>query len=211
MDRDLSVVDLFCGAGGLSLGFQQEGWEIVQSLDSNPKAVESYRQRVGKHVERADINSGTELEPATVIIGGPPCQGFSSAGLRRTGDSRNTLVSCFANMVVKYKPSAFVFENVEGFLTAEDGLRVFELLAPLVKAGYRVHLRKVNAANYGVPQHRKRVLAIGGLGWDPPFPEPTHTAFGAPGASFRLMRGTQHSSYARSSFLRGYEVLIAAV
>ena len=77
----------------------------------------------------------------------------------------------------------FVFENVEGFLTAEGGSRVLELLSPLIETGYRVHLRKINAANYGVPQHRKRVLAIGAVGWDPPFPAPTHAAYGAPGAS----------------------------
>jgi DNA (cytosine-5)-methyltransferase 1 len=71
---------------------------------------------------------------------------------------------------------------VEGFLTAEGGSRVLELLKPLVEAGYRIHLRKVNAANYGVPQHRKRVIAVGGVGWDPPFPDPTHSAYGAPGA-----------------------------
>jgi DNA (cytosine-5)-methyltransferase 1 len=77
---------------------------------------------------------------------------------------------------------AFVFENVEGFLTGAGGRFVEELLGPVIDAGYRVHLRKINAANYGVPQHRKRVVAIGGLGWDPSFPEPTHTAHGAPGA-----------------------------
>lgn len=183
MSRQLSVIDLFCGAGGFSLGFQQAGWNLVQAFDNNRSAVDTYRRRFGEHVELTEISSGTELGRATVIVGGPPCQGFSSAGLRRSGDTRNTLVSSFANLVANYRPAAFVFENVEGFLTAEDGIRVFELLTPLVKAGYRVHLRKVNAANYGAPQHRKRVLAIGGLGWDPPFPAPTHTAFGAPGAS----------------------------
>ncbi len=76
-----------------------------------------------------------------------------------------------------------MFENVEGFLTAGNGDRVFDLLVPLIQSGYRIHLRKVNASNYGVPQHRKRVIAIGGLGWEPTFPEPTHRAFGAPGTS----------------------------
>ena len=85
--------------------------------------------------------------------------------------------------MARKRPSAFVFENVEGFLTAEGGRRVLELLTPLVEAGYRIHLRKVNAANYGAPQHRKRVIAVGGLGWEPPFPDPTHTAYGAPGAA----------------------------
>src|SRR4029077_9895541 len=98
------------------------------------------------------------------------------------GDQRNTLVSCFARIIAKKRPLAFVFENVEGFLTSEDGAYVMDLLKPLVEAGYRIQLRKVNSANYGVPQHRKRVIAIGGLGWDPSFPDPTHSAYGAPGA-----------------------------
>jgi DNA (cytosine-5)-methyltransferase 1 len=149
MSWPLTVVDLFCGAGGLSLGFQQAGWKLLQSIDNNESAVETYRRRFGGHVELADINSKIELKGATVIIGGPPCQGFSSAGLRRSGDNRNTLVSSFAELVAKRLPAAFVFENVEGFLTAEDGVRVFELLTPLVKIGYRVHLQKVNAANFG--------------------------------------------------------------
>lgn len=102
--------------------------------------------------------------------------------MRRSGDKRNTLVNCFAQTVARKRPLAFVFENVEGFLTAEGGKRVLDLLNPLIAAGYRIHLRKVNAANYGIPQHRKRVIAIGGLGWEPSFPDPTHSAHGAPGA-----------------------------
>ena len=102
--------------------------------------------------------------------------------MRRQGDARNTLVACFARIVARQRPLAFVFENVEGFLTSEDGAYVLDLVCPLLEAGYRIHLRKVNAANFGVPQHRKRVIAIGGLGWDPTFPGPTHSAFGAPGA-----------------------------
>ena len=68
------------------------------------------------------------------------------------------------------------------------GQRVFDLLDPLIAAGYRIHLRKINAANYGVPQHRKRVIALGGLGWEPTFPAPTHTAYGAPGADLAARR-----------------------
>jgi DNA (cytosine-5)-methyltransferase 1 len=180
--RPLTVVDLFCGAGGLSLGLRSSGWQVVRSIDHFGAAVATYRRNLGDHVVEEAIHEGTELPPMTMIVGGPPCQGFSSAGLRRTGDRRNTLVSVFAQLVVKHRPAMFMFENVEGFLTAEGGDRVLELLAPLVAAGYRVHLRKVNAANYGAPQHRKRVLAIGGLGWSPVFPEPTHHAYGAPGA-----------------------------
>jgi DNA (cytosine-5)-methyltransferase 1 len=91
-------------------------------------------------------------------------------------------VSIFARIVARVRPEAFVFENVEGFFTGAEGHFVLDLLEPLLDAGYRIHLRKINAANYGVPQLRKRVIAIGGLGWNPSFPAPTHTAHGAPGA-----------------------------
>jgi DNA (cytosine-5)-methyltransferase 1 len=177
------VIDLFCGAGGLTLGIQQCGFQVCFAIDHDPAAVETYRRNLGDHVICGEVSETLSIPAADVIVGGPPCQGFSSAGPRRPGDQRNSLVGVFAELIIRHKPRAFVFENVEGFLTAESGQRVFELLDPLVSAGYCIHLRKINAANYGVPQHRKRVLAIGGLGWSPSFPPATRRAFGAPGAS----------------------------
>jgi len=177
-----TMVDLFCGVGGLSSGFIASGFQPLLAIDRAEAAVATYARNLGRHARRSEIDEETEIPASTVVVGGPPCQGFSSAGLRKAGDSRNSLVSCFADLVRRHKPDAFVFENVEGFLTAEDGARVFDLLVPLVEAGYRIHLRKVNLANHGIPQHRKRVIAIGGLGWDPSFPEPTHFASGAPGS-----------------------------
>ncbi len=182
MDRKPTIIDLFAGAGGLSLGLQKSGFSVLAAYDSWDPAVATYRISVGEHIHKRFITSETEIPAADVIVGGPPCQGFSSAGPRRLEDSRNTLVGEFAKLIAKMRPTAFVFENVEGFLTSGDGFFVFQLLDPLIETGYRIHLRKVNAANYGVPQHRKRVLAIGGLGWDPSFPVTTHCAFGAPGA-----------------------------
>lgn len=181
---ELTLVDLFCGAGGLALGFVKAGFKVLLAADIDDAALATYAHdsRLGDHARKLDLAEVVNMPQATVIAGGPPCQGFSSAGARRNGDNRNSLVKCFAEIVAKQQPAAFVFENVEGFLTAEGGARVFDLLTPLLAAGYRIHVRKVNAANYGVPQHRKRVLAIGGLGWEPSFPAPTHTAFGAPGA-----------------------------
>lgn len=181
--RPLSFIDLFCGAGGLSLGFQQAGFKCVSAIDSDETAGDTYRLNFQDRISSERITEYSRLAPADVIIGGPPCQGFSSAGVRRPQDKRNSLVRVFSEVVSRHKPTAFVFENVEGFLTADNGSRVIDLLAPLVQTGYRIHLRKVNAANYGVPQHRKRVIALGGLGWNPTFPQPTHRAFGAPGAT----------------------------
>jgi len=181
-ESDLRVVDLFCGAGGLTAGFHSAGFKSTLSVDSWSPAVATYRRNFCDNVLEQYVTTDLGLPQCHVIAGGPPCQGFSSAGLRKSDDARNSLVSVFANLIAKHKPLAFVFENVEGFLTGANGKFVLELLEPVIAAGYRVHLRKVNAANFGVPQHRKRVVAIGGLGWSPSFPAFTHSAFGAPGA-----------------------------
>lgn len=180
--RRPSVVDLFAGAGGMSLGFRRAGFDLIAAYENWAPALATYRENLGDHIHKAFVTAELEVPDATVLIGGPPCQGFSSAGMRRAGDQRNTLVGEYSRLIARKRPLAFVFENVEGFLTGGDGAFVVDLLDPLIAAGYRIHLRKVNAANFGVPQHRKRVVAIGGLGWDPSFPEPSHAAFGAPGA-----------------------------
>jgi len=163
------------------------GFRGILAIDHRVAAVETFRKNLDVPVVCEEIAESIELPESDLIIGGPPCQGFSSAGRRREGDHRNTLVSVFAALVARNKPEVFVFENVEGFLTMEKGARVFDLLEPLLQAGYRIHLRKINAANYGVPQHRKRVIAIGALDFDPSFPEPTHRACGAPGAQLTGM------------------------
>ena len=177
-----TVIDLFCGAGGLSLGFSRAGFQSQAAFDNWQPAVETYRANLGDHVRRIAITYDLEIPRPTVIVGGPPCQGFSSAGMRRADDVRNSLVGEYSRLIARVRPAAFVFENVEGFLTGSRGDFVLELLEPLIEAGYRIHLRKINAAHFGVPQHRKRVIGIGGLGWNPSFPEPTHAAFGTPGA-----------------------------
>jgi len=181
MDR-ITVVDLFSGIGGLSLGLQQAGLHVVKAYDKWNVAVNTYRLNFSHEIVETEITANLDAPCADIYVGGPPCQGFSSAGLRRSDDERNTLVGEFSRLVARKLPKAFVFENVEGFLTGCGGHHVFELLEPVIEAGYRVHVRKINAANYGVPQLRKRVIVIGAIGRDPSFPPATHAAFGAPGA-----------------------------
>lgn len=177
-----TVIDLFAGAGGLSLGFVRAGARVIAAYDNWKPAIDTYARNLGDHIYQQAISRSLQIETPDIIVGGPPCQGFSSAGMRRADDKRNSLVGEFSRLIASVRPRAFVFENVEGFLTGAGGAFVFDLLEPLIGAGYRIHLRKVNAAQYGVPQHRKRVVAIGGLGWEPGFPKPTHAAFGAPGS-----------------------------
>lgn len=186
--RTFTFTDLFCGSGGLSLGLRDAGFDPVCAIDDWAPAVDTYRANLGDHVFSDSIDSSTSLPETDVIVGGPPCQGFSSAGRRAADDDRNSLIKVYANLIVRHRPRAFIFENVEGFLTAGQGRFVLDLLEPLVESGYQIHLRKVNAANFGVPQHRKRVVAVGGLGWNPGFPDPTHRAFGAPGAHLTASR-----------------------
>ena len=183
MPKPVTVVDLFCGAGGLSIGLKRAGYDTVFAADKFKAAVDTYNLNFDHDASAVALAWDTDLPQADVFVGGPPCQGFSSAGRRAPGDARNSLVAVFAHLVARHRPKAFLFENVEGFLTGDRGRWVVDLLGPLVHAGYCIHLRKVNAAHYGVPQHRKRVLAIGGLGWDPGFPSPTHSATGMPGAA----------------------------
>lgn len=177
-----TVVDLFCGAGGLSLGFQMAGFDIIYAADNWEPAIRTYCTNFDHGAELVSLTWDIELPRADMFIGGPPCQGFSSAGTRKPGDTRNTFVAVFAHLVATHRPTAFLFENVEGFLTGDGGKWVIDLIDPLVNAGYAITIRKINAANYGVPQLRKRVIVVGGLGWLPGLPKPTHQAFGAPGA-----------------------------
>ena len=177
-----TVADLFCGAGGLSAGLRAAGCCIVYAADSDPAAIRSYRLNFPHTAALESLHWDSALPHADIVVGGPPCQGFSSAGKRNPSDARNSLVAVFAHLVARHRPQAFMFENVEGFLTGDGGKWVIDLLDPLVEAGYCIHMRKVNAANFGIPQHRKRVIALGGLGWNPGFPCVTHGAAGVPGA-----------------------------
>lgn len=184
MQKTPTFLDLFCGAGGLTLGFERGGFRCVGAADWDNAALETHGRNLSSPIHCSDLSHTlvSDLPAADVIVGGPPCQGFSSAGMRQAEDARNDLVAQFAHLISELKPVAFLFENVEGFLTASEGHYVFALLRPLIARGYWVQVRKINAANYGVPQHRKRVIVIGGLGWCPTFPPATHSAFGAPGA-----------------------------
>ncbi len=186
----LSSVDLFAGAGGLTLGLQWAGFDTVVANDNWSPAINTLERNFGsarvspqdiRELSSADVLARTDGATPLLVAGGPPCQGFTSAGARRATDHRNTLVGEFARMVVELQPRWFLFENVEGFLTMSSGDFLIDLLDGVLGGGYQVRLRKVNVANYGVPQLRKRVIAIGSLGADPGFPGPSHHAFGAPG------------------------------
>jgi len=186
-DQRPSVLDIFSGAGGTAWGFLRAGFRIVAAVEKDPQAAATYRTNIGVQPKVTDI---TLLDPGgfreeiglrpgdlDVLIGCPPCQGFTRMrNAEGAGDRRNPLVLRYLEYVREFMPRFAVFENVPGLARTEHGRRFYEaLLDGLDKLGYAVVRRIVDAADYGVPQHRRRIVIIAGFdGEKLPFPEPTH-------------------------------------
>lgn len=178
--RSDDVLTLFSGAGGFSYGFAQAGLKPLCGAELDKSACQSYEINVGSTCHNMDLSQTSPSffksllggkEPFA-IIGGPPCQGFSTAGSRNAIDPRNRLIFNYLRIVEEVKPRWFIFENVEGLLTSGHGEAVSSLVREFLKIGYSVRVEKVNLAGYGVPQTRKRVLIIGNrVGSDFQFPE----------------------------------------
>lgn len=176
---DFRVVSLFSGAGGMDLGFEKAGFDIVWANDFFKEAVESYKKNVSKNVVYGDItkiDSSEIPDNIDLVIGGFPCQGFSVANTKRSmKDERNFLYKEMLRIIKDKNPKFFVAENVKGLLSMEKG-KVFEMIKKDFESlGYKVDARLLNAAEYGVPQARERLVIIGNrLGIENPFPTPTH-------------------------------------
>ncbi|MGO4940966.1 DNA cytosine methyltransferase [Fundicoccus sp. Sow4_D5] len=180
----IKTISLFSGGGGLDLGFQQNGFEIIYAIDNDKEAVASYKKNVGPEIVLADINTIdiNTLPNADLIIGGPPCQSFSLVGKRNTTDERAQLVWKYMEIIEHIQPKYFVFENVVGLKSAktENGTKVIdELILAFEEIGYKVEVDTLNSADYGVPQRRKRVFLVGNkLMRHFEFPLPTHSENG---------------------------------
>jgi len=180
-----AVVSLFSGAGGLSLGLSRAGLKPILAAEINSHAVATYQANLGDAILQADIARDAQELAAEArhraagrdilaVIGGPPCQGFSSAGARAKDDPRNHLVWAYLAVVEALRPRWFLFENVEGLLTAAGGEALLAICQAFTRLGYSFRVDKVNLARWGVPQARKRVLIVGNrLGL--PFTLPTAT------------------------------------
>lgn len=178
----MKVIDLFAGCGGLSLGFEMAGFNIPLAIEKDEWASETYKKNHSStKVITGDITQIVDLEnliskndlPIDGIIGGPPCQGFSLSGNRDKNDPRNSLFMEFVRFVKYFKPKFFVMENVTGILSmkTKDNRSVKDLiLSEYDTAGYNVKICKLNAAEYGVPQSRLRIVFIG-IRKDIPFNE----------------------------------------
>jgi DNA (cytosine-5)-methyltransferase 1 len=159
------VISLFSGSGGLDQGFLQTGkFRVVLANDINPHACASYRRNLGDHIVCQDIRTLVDLPPADVLIGGPPCQGFSTANPARAfDDERNWLFKEYQRILGQVRPKLFVMENVSGMRTLEGGKVFAMILAELAVAGpgYAISTRLLNAVDYGAPQVRRRVIIVG--------------------------------------------------
>ena len=163
----MRAVDLFCGCGGMSLGFQLSGHEVVAGFDNWDKAIEVYRENFDHQVSRLDLNdvglSVSEIcrHKPEMIIGGPPCQDFSSAGKRNEDNGRGDLTVSFAEIVARIRPDWFVMENVARIVKTNKLAQAKQIF---LNAGYGLTACVLDASYCGVPQARKRFFLIGKLG-----------------------------------------------
>ncbi|MBQ1784211.1 MAG: DNA cytosine methyltransferase [Gammaproteobacteria bacterium] len=179
------VIDLFCGAGGLSEGLRQAGFRPVVGVDFDKHAVATYRHNhPGVPVIEGNIENVTGEQlislagtpEVDLIAGGPSCQGFSTHGKRMQDDPRNFLFKHFVRLVDEVRPKMFLMENVKGMLTYGKGAFRKQIEAAFQEIGYRTDFTQVLAADYGVPQMRHRILFIGTRidSIRLLFPQPTH-------------------------------------
>ena len=172
-------IDLFCGAGGMSLGFEEAGFQGVCAVDFHPDPLKTYelnrvnikkkllilnediRELKGDAILKKIWRKFKIKENNDVIIGGPPCQGFSLRGKRNKQDPRNNLLFEFFRLIEEIKPEIFVFENVPGLLMKNYNDTLDSIFKTITSLGYRYGFELLNSADYGVPQNRERFIIIG--------------------------------------------------
>lgn len=162
-----TVVSLFSGCGGLDLGFKNSGYQLLFASDNDPAAVKVYSQNLGHKATELDVTMPRfqevlrALPSPDVLLGGFPCQGFSKAGPKSAGDVRNTLYQAMIQALVELRPRVFLAENVDGIEQNFKGEFLNRIISDCTEAGYQVAFRTVDAAWFGVPQHRRRVFIVG--------------------------------------------------
>ena len=168
----MKVIDLFCGCGGLSEGFEDAGFEIISGNDVDKNMIESFKLNHPKakailgnisKISSEELLNGNRKEEVILVIGGPPCQGFSTVGNRKEEDPRNKLFYEFVRVVREIKPKMFVLENVTGILTMQGGKVKETIKEEFEKLGYKVKIKILHAEEFGVPQKRRRTFFVGHL------------------------------------------------
>ena len=190
-EKQWKAISLFAGAGGCSLGFKNAGVDILAAFENAKPAIVTYNANFGNDIchnvdlslcDFQELRNNLRLKRGELdlIIGGPPCQGFTTAGNRFWDDPRNKLLQNYAQALDVFYPRRFMMENVEGILTTAKGIYVVECIKKMILLGYTVSLKKVYMQEYAIPQRRKRVIIIGNReGKKFSFPEPVERASGA--------------------------------
>jgi DNA (cytosine-5)-methyltransferase 1 len=168
-DKKLRVLDLFSGCGGLSYGFYKAGYDVVAGIDNWSDALVTFKKNhPGSKTFNIDLSNFelNELDKLVgsnidIVVGGPPCQGFSIAGKRDAEDPRNKLYKGFVKIVEHYKPKAFVLENVPNLVSVEQGAVKDQIISDFEALGYKVSYKVLLSSQYGVPQNRRRVVFVG--------------------------------------------------
>lgn len=194
-EQPLSTIDLFCGAGGITEGFRQAGYRCLYGNDCMPEAMQTFSANHPKawgdacdieNVSPVQVRArlGLKRGELDVLVGGPPCQGFSiNAPERFLSDPRNKLFKDYMRFVEEFDPKAFLFENVPGLLSLGDGKVFRRIVREFEEHGYHVTEKIIFAAHYGVPQERWRLILLGSKTSPVEAPAPTHYATGR--ANFR--------------------------
>jgi DNA (cytosine-5)-methyltransferase 1 len=189
--KGIRTLSLFTGAGGLDIGFHKAGFDIVAAVEIERSFCDTLRANIGANRylgsgQRVHCQDIGDFDPAPYkrqriecVIGGPPCQTFSAAGRRAggvigTADLRGRLFQRYCDILKQLKPRAFVFENVYGLPGANGGGPWREIVSAFTKLGYSLKAAVVDAADYGAPQHRERLIMVGHKGGEFEFPLPTH-------------------------------------
>ena len=161
--KEITAISLFCGAGGLDMGFECAGIKTLWANDFDRDACKTHEQWSTAKVVCGDIArvSDSEMPDADIVLGGFPCQGFSLSGPRKIDDSRNVLYKQYVRIVNAKKPLAFIGENVKGLLSMGNGKIIEAILEEFSQCGYNVFYQLLNARDYGVPEDRARVIIVG--------------------------------------------------
>ena len=181
----MKIISLFSGAGGLDLGFVKAGGNIIWANDYDKDAVKTYMQNIGEHIILGDIRniSENDVPNGDAVIGGFPCLGFTVARgkVRKVDDPHNFLYLEFLRITKKVMPKYFLIENVPGMTAGEEFKKFFQkMIDDFTEAGYTVKYKILNAADYGVPQIRRRVIIVGARKDEEyrfTFPEPSYSKF----------------------------------
>ncbi len=185
--KKLKVIDLFSGVGGLSYGFaHDDNFEIVAANEILPNMAKAYslNHPTAKvyaedikdfSAEKVEKDLGIKASEIDIIVGGPPCQAYSTVGKRLIDDPRGKLFQEYYRVLKEFNPKLFLFENVKGLLSMQDGELLKTIISLFESLGYKVKYKLLNAADYGAPQIRERVIIIGSkLKTEFEYPEPTH-------------------------------------